>query len=302
VTIRPWTDRQFSLNANYVDQRIDHPISTFPQATAQIQAAFPDHFLRDANGDLIQVDQRPVNFAWTARRDIRFGFNWSTPVGKPPPRPQRGERPVPRRDGQAPPQGQGQPPAQAGQGQNGPGQGFGFRGFGGGGRGGGGGPGQGRFELAVFDTVYFTDQTLLRPGGPLLDLLAGAPSGKSGGQPINAIDGQMGFTKGGLGARINATWVEGTTVQGDGLSPSGVLSFSDLTTIHLRLFANFGQIPAIAQKHPFLRGARLTVSVFNVFDQRLRVRDARGFTPLGYQPALLDPTGRQFAVSFRKLF
>ncbi|MGZ3280321.1 MAG: TonB-dependent receptor [Caulobacteraceae bacterium] len=334
VTIRPWLDKQFSMNANYTDQRIDNPISTFPSATAQIQAAFPDRFLRDANGDLIQLDQRPVNFDWTARRSLRFGFNWSTPVGKPPPRPQRPDGPFPlqRRDGQPPqgaPPGGGQPPApppagqaqpQGGQvpqqaqngagpgfrggGPGGPGGGRGFAGPGGGrgGFGGDGAPGQGRFELAVFDTVYFVDQTMLRPGVPVLDLLEGAPSGKTGGQPINAIDGQMGFTKSGLGARINATWTEGTTVQGGGLGPSGTLTFSDLTTIHLRLFANFGQIPQIARKHPFLRGARLTVSVFNVFDQRLKVRDINGSTPLGYQPALLDPTGRQFAVSFRKLF
>jgi hypothetical protein len=282
VTIRPWTERRFSLNANYVDQRIDNPISTFPSATAQVQAAFPDRFLRDAAGDLIQQDLRPVNFAWTRRRDLRFGFYWSTPVGKAPPRPQRPEPPAARRDG----------------------RGSALRGLRGFGRGGGGrgGSGQGRFTLAVFDTVYFTDQTLLRPGGPRLDLLAGAPSGKTGGQPINAVDGQMGFSKDGLGARLNATWVEGTTVQGGGLSPSGVLSFSDLTTIHLRLFANLGQVPGLARRHPFLRGARLTVAVFNLFDQRLKVRDAAGFTPLGYQPALLDPAGRQVAVSFRKLF
>jgi hypothetical protein len=309
VTIRPWTDRQFNINANYVDQRIDNPISTFPSATAQVQAAFPDRFLRDAAGDLIQEDLRPANFAWTQRRDVRFGFNWSTPVGKAPPRPQRpaGPSAIPRRDGQ------GQPPPQNSQGApppgppQGGGQGFrglagGFRG-GGGGRGGfGGGPGQGRFDIAVFDTVYFTDQTLLRPGGPLLDLLGGSPSGNSGGQPVNAIDGQMGFSKDGFGARLNATWVEGTTVMGGGLSPSGVLSFSDLTTINLRLFANFAQIRGVARKHPFLRGARLTVAVYNLFDQRVKVRDAVGFTPLSYQPAFLDPTGRQVAISFRKQF
>jgi outer membrane receptor protein involved in Fe transport len=87
-----------------------------------------------------------------------------------------------------------------------------------------------------------------------------------------------------------------------GSSPTGVLTFSDLTTINLRLFANLGQIPQVARKHPFFRGARLTVSVYNVFDQRLRVRDPNGFTPLGYEPALLDPPGRQFAIAFRKLF
>lgn len=309
VTIRPWLDKQFSFNANYTDQRIDNPISTFPSATGQIQAAFADRFVRDAAGDLIQVDQRPVNFDWTARRNLRFGFNWSTPVGKAPPRPQPAQRPIPRRDGQ----GEGRNGQQQAQNGGGPGPrdgnpgGGAGRGFAGGGPGGarggfGGAPGQGRFELAVFDTVYFKDQTMLRPGVPILDLLEGAPSGKTGGQPINAIDGQMGFTKAGLGARINATWVQGTTVQGGGFGPSGTLAFSDLTTLHLRLFANLGQIPQVARKHPFLRGARLTVSVFNLFDQRLKVRDLSGQTPLGYQPALLDPTGRQFAVTFRKLF
>src|SRR6185437_12040615 len=157
VTIRPWTDKQFAINANYIDQRIDNPISTFPSATAQVQAAFPDRFLRDAAGDLIQEDLRPTNFAWTRRRDIRFGFNWSTPVGKPPPRPQRpaGPVPFPRRDGQGappapPPNAQGQQQAQNGRGrqpqdgqgaprQGGAGGGQGFRGLGGGGFGGFGG-------------------------------------------------------------------------------------------------------------------------------------------------------------------
>jgi hypothetical protein len=357
VTIRPWTDKQFSINANYVDQRVDNPISTFPSVTAQIEAAFPNRFIRDAAGDLIAEDLRPTNFAWTWRRDIRFGFNWSTPVGKPPPRPQRpaGPFPFPLRDGQAPgqgqqpngqqAQGQGQQQAQNGQGgpvqggqgqagprqgapgQGGPGQGFrggfaggpgggpggpgggGFGGFGGpgggggrGGFGGGGGPGQGRFDIALFDTLYFTDQTLLRPGGPLLDLMAGSPSGKNGGQPANAIDGQLGYSKGGFGARINATWVQATTVVGGGATPSGTLSFSDLTTINVRWFANFGQIPGVARKHPFLRNARLTFALYNVFDQHLRVHDATGATPIGYQPAYLDPTGRQFSISFRKQF
>ena len=359
ATIRPWVDKQFSININYTDQRIDNPISGFPSATAQVQAAFPDRFLRDASGSLIEVDQRPVNLDWTSRRSLRWGFNWTTPFGKPPPRPQippgaldalrrarqGGQGAPPNGPGAQGPGGQGQGPAAPGPvgdragpppvpgqvaggpggpppgfggfpgggGPGGPGGAGGFGGFGGGGgggRGGGGGPGgggggapgQGRLEVAVFDTVYFTDQTLVRPSGPLLDLLNGAPAGGKGGQPINAIDGQLGVTKGGLGARINATWVQGTTVQGGSLSPSGTLTFSDLTTIHLRLFANFGQIPQIARKHPFLRGARLTVSVFNVFDQRLHVRDATGLTPLGDQPSFLDPTGRQVAISFRRLF
>ena len=57
----PKTDLTFS--ANYIKSRIDNATETFPAATAQIEAAFPDRFLRNAAGDLVQVDFRPVNFA-----------------------------------------------------------------------------------------------------------------------------------------------------------------------------------------------------------------------------------------------
>ena len=143
---------------------------------------------------------------------------------------------------------------------------------------------------------------MLAPGGPLLDFLDGAPNGKKGGQPINAIDGQLGYTNGPYGARLNATWVQGTTVDASsGLAPAGTLTFSDLTTINLRLFVNFANIQGLARKHPWLRGTRLTFNLYNVFDQQLKVRDATGATPAGYAAPFLDPTGRTFAVSIRKL-
>jgi hypothetical protein len=32
------------------------------------------------------------------------------------------------------------------------------------------------------------------------------------------------------------------------------------------------------------------------------VTDENGVVPLRYQPALIDPTGRSFAIQFRKMF
>jgi hypothetical protein len=46
----------------------------------------------------------------------------------------------------------------------------------------------------------------------------------------------------------------------------------------------------------------VSLSVDNVLNQRLDVRDRGGTTPLGYQPGLLDPVGRSIRISFRKLF
>ena len=143
---------------------------------------------------------------------------------------------------------------------------------------------------------------MLATGGPLLDFLSGFPVGQKGAQPVNSIDGQLGYTNGPYGARLTATWVQGTTVDAGGLSPSGMLTFSDLTTINLRLFVNFAAIPGVARDHPWLRGSRLTFNLYNVFDQQLKVRDPTGMTPTSYAAPFLDPTGRTFAVSFRKLF
>ena len=51
-----------------------------------------------------------------------------------------------------------------------------------------------------------------------------------------------------------------------------------------------------------MRGARVTLSVSNVFNSRQRVRDATGVTPISYQPDYLDSLGRTVRLSVRKLF
>jgi len=53
---------------------------------------------------------------------------------------------------------------------------------------------------------------------------------------------------------------------------------------------------------PFLRGTRLTFSVTNLFNERVRVTDALGETPVSYQPDYLDPLGRSVRISIRKSF
>jgi hypothetical protein len=151
-----------------------------PSATAAVEAAFPDRFTRDADGDLTAIDTRTVNFARTDRSELRWGFNFSHPLksklqkeieafraGKGPnpfqglrlPNNRRfGERPqgaggpspgdggtpnatTPPADGSNP-NATGTPPQDGAAGGGRPGGGrFGGGGFGGGGFGGGGGRG-----------------------------------------------------------------------------------------------------------------------------------------------------------------
>jgi iron complex outermembrane receptor protein len=107
-----------------------------------------------------------------------------------------------------------------------------------------------------------------------------------------------------MGGWVSANWQSGTSVRGGPIPGGGTASdlhFSSLATVGLRLFADLGSQP-LARKHPFFRGARVSIGVDNIFDTRLRVRDQNGVTPLSYQPAYLDPLGRVVRISFRKLF
>lgn len=299
-----------SIRANYVDTRIENPIASFPAATAEIEAAFPERFVRDASGRLTSIDTRPINFSRSARRELRWGFDLSAPLGPQGPSPEQlrqfreqrraGRRA--RREGGGPPVGDGAPPAGDGRplgAGEGPG-GFGRGGFGGGRF--GGGPGGGRFggraQLALFHTWRLEDTVTIRDGGPLLDFLNGSAAGNSGGTPEHRVELRAGLFRSGFGARVNVDWQSGTTVR----TADGDLDFSALTTVNLRLFANLGQQRGLVQAIPFFRGTRLSLEVDNLFDSRVDVRDAFGETPLSYQPFYLDPLGRVVRISLRKQF
>lgn len=327
LTVKPLAKTDLSLTATYTDSRTRNLVAAFPVAIAQIEAAFPDRFIRDDDGNLLSIDSRPIQFQREDREQLRWGFNFSKPLrtkaqaqfealraarraaaergdvppGLPegtPPGQAPGDQPAPR-NGFAGNGGDGQ-----GQGPGGGGRGFGGPGGPGGGRGFGGGGGGGRLQFAVYHTWYFKDAILISDKLPVLDLLGGSATGSNGGQPRHAIDVQAGYSKGWLGARLSATWQSGTTVRGGANSSgrSGDLSFSPLATVNLRLFTNFLQVPGLIRAHPWVRGMRITLAVNNLFDQRLKVRDAAGLTPLSYQPGYIDPVGRTVKIGIRKLF
>jgi uncharacterized membrane protein YgcG len=163
---QPSSNLDLRLRADYVHQTIDRPISSL-NITPTIEAAFPDRFQRDENGQLVRVDLRPVNFDSSRRDTLRVGFDFSKPLKSRRPsqsvidqiraqfRAARGgaapaTSQAPASNAQAPanpsqatpppeppPEGGAAPP-QSESGGGGEGRGRG-RGFGGGGRGGGGG-------------------------------------------------------------------------------------------------------------------------------------------------------------------
>ena len=333
--VKPFEKPNLTLTATYLNSRTSNPIAAFPTPTPDIEAAFPQRFVRDEDGNLLQVDARPINFLRSQSEQLRWGFDLSIPLkshmqkvieawraagSKPEERPKEladmraafgRNRP---QSGQEGGQDGGSPSGESGDrprggGDNaGPGEGGGGRSRGGGGFGGGRGGrggGGGRLSLSLYHTWHLTESILIAPGVPELDLLNGDATGSSGGQPRHEIKARLGYSNNGIGARLGVNWESGTHVDGalSGTSAgSSRLEFGSLATANLRIFANLGQMPSLVKNVPFLRGARVSVGVDNIFNQRREVRDATGMTPLRYQQDYLDPLGRTISISFRKLF
>ena len=318
---QPFENADLRLRAEYVHQTIANPISSVT-VTPTIEAAFPERFVRDSSGQLVSVDLTPLNFESSRRDTLRIGFDFSKPLKSHEPsqavrdqlRAQFGGRSRDRTNGEAggqtnaPPagapqegatqtaQGQASPPPTASPGEEG------ARGRGFGGRGGGrffGGGNRGRVTFSLTDTITFVDKVKIREGFPETDYLHGDAAGQGGGTPRHQVEAQAGYFNNGLGARVSGNLQSGTTVNtltGDNLR------FSPLATFDLRLFANPGDMPEVAARHPWFRGTQVQLRVDNIFNSKPKVHDAFGNVPQSYQPDLLDPLGRTIMISFRKLF
>ncbi|HEU4499290.1 MAG TPA: TonB-dependent receptor, partial [Sphingomicrobium sp.] len=302
---QPFEKTDLRLRAEYVRQTTDDPQSSINISEA-IEAAFPERFVRDAGNTLLAVDLRPVNFQEARRDTFRWGFDFTKPLQSRPPsqaaiesfrerfasqrQAQGNQQPPPPSEGGSPPE---RGPPGAGPGGGGPG---GFRGFGGG-RFGGGRQG-GRLTFSLTHQLNLVDEVTIADGVPKLDYLDGEPIGQTGGRPRHEVQFESGYYNNGYGARLQGDWRSGTTVD----SSSGDLKFSPYFDLDLRLFANLSENFDLVSKHPFFRGSSVRLDVSNILNNRPKVRDEAGLTPLSYQPDLLEPIGRTVGVTFRKLF
>ena len=184
--------------------------------------------------------------------------------------------------------------------------GVGPRGGGGGGMGGFGGGGfgrggeGGRWTIALYDSIRLRDEIQIRAGLPVLDLLGGSATGGNGGAPRHSIDLDAGWFNKGLGFRLNGNYSSGSVVNGS--TAASTLRFGDLATFNLNAFLNFDSRKKLVEEAPFLKGARLRLSVQNIFGAVRDVRDGSGLVPLSFQPGYLDSRGRVIEIDFRKRF
>ncbi|KRB83100.1 TonB-dependent receptor [Sphingomonas sp. Root710] len=305
LTAKPFK-ADVTLTANYIHSRLRNAVAGFPEATAAIEAAFPDRFTRDDDGNLLQIDARPINFERQSSSELRWGITFSHKLKTSEKlieamrNSRRAKEAMERRAAaQAAREaaGQGTQAGARGGGGGGGRPGGGFGGFGG-----RGGAGQGgRLQFSLFHTWHFRDEVLIRQGLPVLDLLKGDTLGSSGGTAEHELEAQFTYANNGIGGRLTGNWRSGTTVNGSAGSAAGNLRFSPYAKVNARIFVQLAQIPALIDSS-WAQGARVSLRVDNLFDSHQRVRDATGATPLRYQPGYLDPAGRVIRIEFRKLF
>jgi iron complex outermembrane recepter protein len=298
-------DLRFGMNWQIIDDlglsvqlnrnRSNDTTNAFPILTPEIEAAFPDRVTRDAAGQLVRLDLRPVNYDRTETTQLRWGINFGRSFGQP----QRGPGAPGGPPGAGPRPAGGPPPGAGPRPAGGPPPGAGRGGGGGFGRM-MGGPGGGRVQFSLYHTVKFDDTILIRPGVPELDLLDGSAVGEGGGSARHALELDGGIFNNGLGMRFSGRYDSGSRVDG-GLTGSD-LKFGDLATFNLRAFADFGSRPGIMKVAPWLKGFRLALTVDNIFDAQRRITDTGGTVPLRYQPGYIDPQGRYVEISLRKAF
>jgi hypothetical protein len=287
-TIRPLPATDLIVSADYAAIRIDDPIAFFPLLTPRLETAFPDRFTRDAGGRLAQIDARPVNFHKARQQSLRWGFSFTRTLGALEPWMRAAQMRTYASEADA--RAAAGPSTIVTMVQPGSALARSFENL------------ASRLFVSIFHTWRFEDEIVPSPNGPTLDLLDGAAIELRGGARRHRIEAQAGIYKGGLGARVDVDWQSGTSLRGGGGAVTSDLSFSDLATVNINMFANLQDRFGGASAPGWLKGVRVTFGIINLFNSRPEVRDARGSTPLSYQSAYLDPLGRRVTLALRKRF
>ncbi len=286
LNLRPLAGTDLTISADYVRNHTDNAIAPFPIVTAQLEAAFPDRFTRDTAGRLLQIDARPVNFAAARQQQLRWGINFTRPLGKVPEYLRGAGVRVVTSEAEAR---RLFPTAQM------------VRAEAGSAAAQGAGNLVSRLYLSLYHNWFLQDDILFGPGSARLDLLKGGAVDFLGGRRQHEIEVQAGAFKKGLGARVSASWRSATSIRGGG-GQGEDLRFDDFTVVNLALFANLSEQFGGRQAPRWLKGFRASLGVNNLFNIRPRVLDGAGATPLSYQGPYLDPLGRTLTASLRKLF
>jgi hypothetical protein len=81
VSAAVWQKYNLQLNLDYESTTLRHFVGAVPASSSAVFLAFPERFQRDAEGRLVLIDTRAVNFDRQKREELRYGLNFTLPVG-----------------------------------------------------------------------------------------------------------------------------------------------------------------------------------------------------------------------------
>lgn len=287
VNSTPFGATDLVIGVEYLRTRIDDPIASFPIATPEVEATFPERFTRDSDGRLSRIDGAPLNFERSDQEQMRWGVSFVRPLGAV--EPWMKSAPVRTYANEAEARAAAQPGTMVAMVQPGSAMARRFENL------------SSRLFFNVHHTWQLRDEVVLRRDQPKLDVLDGAAIDVRGGTPRHRLESQAGIFKKGLGGRVALNWQSGTVVRNAG-GAAGDLKFSDLLTVNVNLFANLADHLGEARTPGWLERTRVSLGINNLFNARPDVRDEAGSTPLSYQRAYLDPLGRLLSLNVRKIF
>jgi hypothetical protein len=204
ATYLPFSNANLILSAEYSSRRTTNLQSTLPPVNAQVQAAFPDRFVRDANGVLTLVDSRPVAFAYDNSDQLHSRIDFHGSLGKPSQK--RASSPGSDSDGA-----------------------FSF-------------DGRPRFNLSIEHNWILRSVRRAQLGLPEVDLLAGGATGYGGGLARHTVRVSANLAARGVGIQLYGTWRSATSIKAAETPSSSDLFFAAQTNLDMRLFADLGTL------------------------------------------------------------
>ncbi|MET4682810.1 TonB-dependent receptor [Brevundimonas faecalis] len=79
ASLGPFTSWSLAANLGYQRAEATDGIGVLPDLTEEVEAAFPDRFVRDGSGRLISVDYRPLNLGSSLNEGLTAGLNFNLP-------------------------------------------------------------------------------------------------------------------------------------------------------------------------------------------------------------------------------
>ena len=203
-TYLPFTNANLILSAEYSSRRTTNLQSTLPPVNAQVQAAFPDRFVRDASGVLTLVDSRPVAFAYDNSDQLHSRIDFHGSLGKPSRK------------------------RAAGSGGDSDGA-FSF-------------DGRPRFNFSIEHNWILSSVRRAQRGLPEVDLLAGGATGYGGGLPRHTLRVSANLAGRGLGMQLYGTCRSATVIRSAETPSPKDIFFSAQTSMDMRFFADLGTL------------------------------------------------------------